>query len=173
MHIFYWVIMMKCSVDMPYPEIKVERKNLSLAKKLLAVYAGKYSEDTNIHNYIYQTFILEKDKEIKKIFMDIAIVEMHHLEMLGKLIKKLGVLPMFLEVKNNQPVWFSGNYVQYSNHYKDILLHNIQLEKITIQNYEKIIYSTRDVSVQHILKRIILDERLHIEIFTKLYQMAE
>ena len=46
-------------------------------------------------------------------------------------------------------------------------------EKLAIENYESVISKTNDENVKYILKRIILDERLHIEIFKNLYNQMK
>lgn len=164
---------MRYCVDMPYPEIKVERKNIELAKEILNVYAGEISEDTATHNYVFQMIMLHQDEEKKNILEGIAITEMHHLEILGLLIKELGLTPFYVGVQNGSTKWFSGEYVTYEKEWKKMLLDNIGLEELAIRNYEKIIDKTDDENVKHILKRIILDERLHIEIFSKLYNQTK
>lgn len=156
-------------MDMPYPEIKVASKNLETACALFNLYAGEVSEDTSIHNYIFQMMMVE-DVEIKKLLKEIAITEMHHLEILGLLIKALGLSPLFVGVSNQKTKWFSGEYVNYERDLKNILLDNIRLEETAIKKYEEVISIANDSNIEHILKRIILDERLHIEIFSKLYQ---
>lgn len=159
---------MKFNVDMPYPEVKVERKDLELAKKVFNLYAGEVSEDTSTHNYVLQALMFSENEEIRKILKEIAIVEMHHLELLGTLIKKLGLVPLFLSTNNNKIKWFSGSYVFYEKDLKKVLLKDIYIEKMAIKNYETLISETSDKNIIHLLKRIILDERLHIEIFEKL-----
>mgnify|MGYP001102517944 CR=1 FL=1 len=163
---------MQVKVDIPYPEVKVSSKNIKLAKEILSSYAGPISEDTAIHNYMFQYLILEND-EIKNILKEIAIVEMHHLEILGELVKKLGLTPLYLSVINDKTKWFSGEYVTYEKELKNILLDNIRNEELAIKNYEKIIIQTDDEYVKYILKRIILDEKLHIQVFMKLYSQVK
>ncbi len=163
---------MQVKVDIPYPEIKVKEKNIKLAKEILSSYAGSVSEDTAIHNYIFQYLILEND-EIKNILKEIVIVEMHHLEILGELVKKLGLTPLYLSVSNDNTKWFSGEYVTYEKELKNILLDNIRNEELAIKNYEKIIIGTDDEYVKYILKRIILDEKMHIQVFMKLYSQVK
>ena len=162
---------MQVKVDIPYPEIKVKEKNIKLAKEILSSYAGSVSEDTAIHNYIFQYLILEND-EIKNILKEIVIVEMHHLEILGELVKKLGLTPLYLSVSNDNTKWFSGEYVTYEKELKNILLDNIRNEELAIKNYEKIIIGTDDEYVKYILKRIILDEKMHIQVFLNLYSLV-
>jgi bacterioferritin len=160
---------MEYKVNVPYPEIKVEKKDNDLALKIFNSYAGEVSEDVAIHNYIYQSLVIQ-DEEIKKILRGIAIVEMQHLDTLGTILKLLGFKPLFLSVKDNKTEWFSGKYINYESNLNNILLDNIKSEESAIKNYENIISCTTDEYVIHILKRIILDERLHIEIFEKLYK---
>lgn len=163
---------MQYKVDLPYPEIKVEKKDVNLAKELLSLYAGEVSEDTAVHTYIFQMLLMHENKELKEVFRGIAITEMHHLEILGVLIKKLGLTPLYLSTSQDCIKWFSGSYVSYEKKWKELLLQNIRSEELAIQNYERIISKTNDEQVIHILKRIILDERLHIEIFSKFYQQS-
>lgn len=164
---------MQFKVDIPYPEIKVERKDPDLAKRIFNLYAGEVSEDTAVHDYIFQMLILNDDKDLKTIFREVAITEMHHLEILGLLIKELGFTPVYVSVEDNKAKWFNTSYVNYEKNLKNILLDDIRIEEIAIKKYEEVIASTSDLNVQHILKRIILDERLHIEIFTKLYEQIK
>ena len=158
---------MEYRVNIPYPEVKVEKKDIEIAKDLLNSYAGRTSEDSAIHDYVFQE-MMQNNEEIKKILKGISIVEMHHLEILGKLIYALGLTPLFASVVDGRTKWFSGEYVNYEKNWQQTLLDNIYQEEIAIRNYEKIIEKTKDENVGHILKRIILDERVHIEIFTKL-----
>lgn len=45
---------MKFCLDEDYPEIKVDKKDKNLAIYLLNSYTGIVSEDTAIHNYVFQ-----------------------------------------------------------------------------------------------------------------------
>ena len=163
---------MQYKMDLPYPEVKVNKKDIPLAKEILYSYAGKVSEDTAVHDYIFQ-MMMQDDEELKKILRGIAIVEMHHIEILGKLIYALGLTPIFASVENDYTEWSSGKYIDYNNNWRQTLMNNIYQEQEAIRNYEKIILKTNDNNIKHIIKRIILDERLHIEIFTKLLEQTK
>lgn len=160
---------MEYRVNIPYPEVKVEKKDIEIAKDLLDAYAGRISEDSAVHDYVFQMMMQDKE-ELKKILRGIAIVEMGHIDILGRLIYALGLTPLFASVEENHTKWFSGEYVNYEKNWEQTLRDNIYQEEAAIRNYEKIILKTNDVNVKHILKRIILDERVHIEIFTKLLE---
>lgn len=162
---------MEYRVNIPYPEVSVEKKDIEIAKDLLNSYAGRVSEDSAIHDYVFQ-MMMQDNEEIKKILRGVAIVEMEHLDILGRLIYALGLIPLFASVVDNKTKWFSGEYVNYEKNWEQTLLDNIFQEEVAIKNYEKIIAKTKDKNVKYILKRIILDERIHIEIFTKLLEQT-
>ena len=82
---------MQYQANLPYPEIKNIPKNILYAKILSFAYAGSTSEETAVHQYIYQSYFFKDD--IKDILEHIAIVEMKHSELLGQAILKLGLNP--------------------------------------------------------------------------------
>lgn len=149
--------------NLPYPDIKVEKENIEYAKLLMYPYASMISEDTATHLYMYQSFIL--DDNIGRILENIAIVEMHHLEMLAKTINLLGLKP---EYKSNDIPWTS-NYVNYNTNLKDILKINIEAETLAIKNYQNLIKVINDKYIRKMLERIIVDEEIHLKIFNDLY----
>lgn len=150
--------------NLPYPGIKVEKENIEYAKLLMYPYASMVSEDTATHLYMYQSFIL--DNNIGRILENIAIVEMHHLEMLAKTINLLGLKP---EYKSNDIPWTS-NYVNYNTNLKDILKINIEAETLAIKNYQNLIKVINDKYIKKMLERIIVDEEIHLKIFNDLYK---
>lgn len=159
---------MKCFVDKPYPPIKVTKANKEYAKLLLKNYAGQISEDTAIHLYMYQSLVCS-DEDLAKTLKDIAIVEMHHLEMLGELITLLGVKPVYGTIKNDYfKPWTSTN-VNYNICLKNMLEIDIKNEEIAIKNYKENINCIDDIFIINILERIIEDEVLHIKIFKYYY----
>lgn len=147
---------------LPYPEIRVEKENIEYAKLLMYPYASMVSEDTATHLYMFQSFIL--DDEIGKILENIAIIEMHHLEMLAKTINLLGLKP---EYKSNDIPW-NSNYVNYNTNLKDILKINIDGETLAIKNYNNLIKVIDDKYIKELLRRIIIDEEIHLKIFNDL-----
>lgn len=153
---------MKFCLEKPYPPIEVERENVEYAKILLEDYAGSGGEDTAIHEYFYQSIV---EENVKEILLGIARVEMHHLNMLGELIWKLGYTPSFYTVDSNIEcvIPWTSKYVDYSCDLKSILLMDIEREKNTIKRYQKHIEEIDDKYIKRILERIIEDEKIHIE----------
>jgi bacterioferritin len=148
----------------PYPPIKVQSKNKYYAEILFNDYAGMISEMSAINQYLYGYFISDIDKETAKLFENISITEMLHMEILAKLIVLLGEKPTFRGGYNTNNYW-SGKYIFYKDDIKKQLEYSIDIEKKAIQNYLNDIKLIKDVYIQDILKRIILDEEVHIKLF--------
>lgn len=162
---------MKCYVDLPYPEVKVEKSNIEYAKILLDSYAGKISEDSAAHLYIFQHIVLEdKYKEYSDILKKIGIVEMHHLELLGETIRKLGIEPVFMsyDKSKNKLIPWKSNYINYNVNIRDIINIDIDAEKKAIEYYKYTIEIIKDKYIRNLIERIIMDEELHLKIFKEL-----
>lgn len=150
------------SSELPYPQIEVET-NLPLAKMLMPLYAGINSETTAVMTYTYQSYVTPSFKEISSILENIAIVEMRHHEILGKLIFALGGYPVI-----GARQYWNGSMANYTLNPKKFLKQNIEAERNAISNYEQTILAIDNENVKSILARIILDEEVHVKIFEKL-----
>ena len=162
---------MNVKLDLPYPEIRIEGKNEYYADLLLQDYAGQVSETTAALLYSYQHFEkFNTNKEFAKIIEEISIVEMKHLEMLGKLIKLLGKNPMYItcETRGDDCTFWNAGYVNYETNLEKMLEIDIMSEQKAIRNYQIHKDMINDKYIKKILDRIILDEKRHLEIFNKL-----
>lgn len=161
----------KFKVDEPYPEPKVERKNIYNANILLQDYAGVVSELTAISLYSYQHFVSDDIyKEYAKVIGEISMVEMKHLELLGETIKLLGVKPTYVNsVCPCGQVW-TASYVNFTDKIKEMLLEDIKAEQRAIENYRHHLFLINDKYIKKLLERIILDEELHLKVFKELYK---
>ncbi len=155
-------------LENPYPPIQVEKECEKYANILLEDYAGEGGEDTAIHEYLFQSFV---EEEVAETLKKIAVSEMHHLDILGKLIWKLGVTPSFYTVDSSidYHIPWTSKYLNYSLNLNDILVGDIEREQKTIKRYQKHIEEIDDIYVQAILRRIIEDEEQHILCLERLY----
>lgn len=170
---------LKCHSDIPMPEVKVERKNMDYARLLYSAYAdGDASELVAITQYLYHSETIPVE-EISDSIKCISLIEMHHLDMIGDLIKELGGKPFFFN--SNEYFWSSGivAYVDKihdrSDHdvsQKDIIClkidKDIQGELSAINQYEILYKNINDIYVRKVLDKIISDEKTHIKIFQEL-----
>jgi bacterioferritin len=154
------------SLDIPYPPIEIERRNTNYAQLLLHDYAGAQGELTALTQYFYQHLLTKyRYKEFSSTMEYISIEEMRHMEMLGELIVLLGGNPLYRTIDQyNSTYWTSENVSPLQNIHK-FLNANIKSENIAIDNYRLRITQIRDVKIQHVLERIILDEEHHIATF--------
>ena len=162
---------MKCRVDKPYPEVRVERKNIEYAKLLLDDYASEVGEDRAIHQYVYQKFDKFKDNPLfSKTLSQIAMVEMRHLELLGETIKLLGVNPefRFVDKNTNYLVYWNSSFVDYTTDIVEMLRSDIKIEEEAIRKYRYHISLINDKYIKALLYRIIEDEEVHIKCFNML-----
>lgn len=123
-------------------------------------------ELTAITQYIYEHIELKRFEDFSKILLSIAIEEMHHLDLIGDLIKKLGKKPYYMS--KNECFWNAKNVKYHFNNVYDMLMFNIESEKKAILGYKEAIKCTQNKSIQDLLERIILDEQTHLEIFNRL-----
>lgn len=154
-------------LDEPYPSIKNLQENKKLAYKIKKVYAGNYSELSCTMKYIYQSLILNDElKEIKEALKKIAIVEMHHLDILGKMLIKLGLNPAYTYInKSDNETYWQSDLIDYSTDIIEFLHTNIKIEEKAIKEYQKLIKYADDEIITDIFQRIILDEENHVRIF--------
>ncbi|HAK73436.1 MAG TPA: manganese catalase [Sporomusaceae bacterium] len=153
----------------PYPEVQVSGENLHYAALLLQDYAGMAGELTAINQYIYHYISLQHTyPAIADAARHIAIIEMHHFEMLGKTIELLGKAPVVHFPDYGGMRFWSSKFVYYGGNIYDKLTCNIQHEADAIRSYRNRLRQIADPCIRAVLERIILDEELHFHVFSKL-----
>ena len=155
-----------------YPKILDIEPNFNYAKILMESYAGRVSEDTAIHLYLYQSLSSEDVwEEYSKIMLKISEVEMIHFRLLGSAIVKLGGLPVIGSIGKDKimRLW-SSDYVNYELTLKEMLEIDIEAESNAIKDYEHILTLIKDPNIIKLIERILEDERIHLAIFKQLYQ---
>lgn len=147
----------------PYPQIDYIERNKNYANILYNDLAGENSELTAITQYLFQNLNMIEYKETTKIMLSIAIEEMHHLEILGQIIKKLGGTPYLMG--NDGKYWTSANLRYDTSDIETVMKYNIASERNTIEGYRKAMLYTNNRTIRSIFERIIIDEKTHIRIF--------
>jgi bacterioferritin len=157
-----------CALPEPYPRPKVVQQNLYYASLLLEDYAGNVSELTAINQYMHHHFMFDNHyQDLAELEECIAIIEMHHLELLAETIIRLGVEPKYRTITNNSKFFWDASYVYYGKDVYDRLAADIAAEKQAIKNYRKHCYLIEDIHVKKLLERIIKDEEYHLKLFTE------
>lgn len=161
----------KYSINLPYPEPMIEMQNIEYANILLKDYAGAVSEFTAISLYVYQHFVSEGQyKDYAELIGGVSVVEMKHLELLGETIKLEGIKPMYFDNAVPHGKLWSPMYVNYTTYIMAMLKEDIKSEQKAIENYKYHITLIQDKHIIKLLERIILDEELHLKLFTQEYE---
>lgn len=159
----------KYKLDIPYPEVKVENKNKHYAALLSNDFAGAVSEMTAVTQYVNHSLKTEPlDNEVYEALKCIAMVEMHHLEMVGELILKLGGEPYYGRVKKDKFQCWTPRFIVYGKDIRGMLKADIQGEVDAIAQYKRHIDEINDKHIKNLLERIVKDEEYHIEILDRL-----
>lgn len=155
----------------PYPPITPQKNPCCYARLLAEDYAGVQSELTAITQYLYQSVQTQAEPALSKTLAHIARDEMHHLQILAKLIRALGGDPQY-RARTNPTMghFWSGQNVCYQTAVADLLFQDIQGEKAAIEGYRRRIACILDESVRQNLQRILLDEERHLALLTRLLQ---
>ena len=94
----------------PYPEIRVEGRNLRYARAMLSNMGGGTSEMSAASLYLYDQLVCAGEEALAQTFHEVAMVEFHHLEIFGALAEQLGGEPRLWSVQRGRRVWWSPEY---------------------------------------------------------------
>ena len=120
--------------------------------------------------YIYQNYITRLyNEDVAEVLERIAITEMHHHDILGTTIARLGGNPVI----GADNCWWTGANVNYAVNLKEMLLDNIKAEQAAIQNYRRTIAKLTNQSIIETVECIIADEEGHIATFAVLLKYLE
>lgn len=154
--------------NIPYPEIPKLYPNPRYCQRIYDSFAGKEGELTAITQYIYEHMYFQQEKGISTILQEIAIEEMKHLNILGKILVTLGGKPIY---QNSQKrIWSAQNLDYNTCDIKEAMKKNIKAEEKAILDYRKLLYYTKNPYLRKVYERIILDEETHLKIFRKILQ---
>ncbi len=158
--------------DLPYPDLsglKKDRRNVCI---LAPAYADCHSETTAIFQYIFHSFSFDAKgfKEFADMLLSIAVSEMHHLDLLGEAIIRLGADPVFARRSPEKCDFYTTAFVNYSTEPAAMLTADISGETQAIQIYEQMLEKLSDPTLCALISRIILDERLHLQRLKSAYR---
>lgn len=158
--------------NLPYPDLRGLAADCSNARVLMPAYADADSEMTAVLQYIFHGFNFRARgmSEYADMMEAVAIAEMHHLDLLGEALVKLGVSPVYSRRPPNKCDFYSACYVDYSTLPAAMLSADITAETRAIRGYEEMLDKLTDTTLNALVSRILLDERLHLERFRTAYR---
>ena len=153
-------------VNTPYPEITGATRDLKTVGILKNLMSSQDGELRGVLQYFYQSSVGNNiQSEIANILEEISIVEMMHMEQLSHAIVDFGGDPKY---DNSQGQFFNTGVVNYTQKLREALEQNIRLEEGAIRNYNNAINMVENQSLKNLFRRIIEDEKLHLQVFTHL-----
>ena len=159
-------------------EYKKEKLRITIEEDAAALkivspaYAGDEGELCAVLQYIYQHILFDNMgcKDYANILLKIAITEMKHLEILGKLILKLGAAPVYSYLPPYPINYFSARTVSYSKNPQKMILDDIAAEQYAIDTYTKILCRVKNEQVAAVIQRIRMDEEEHLSTFKCIFK---
>ena len=157
-------------VNEPYPPARASGPNMVYAGEMLSNMGGCVSEMSAVSLYFYNDLIAEASyPAIASCFHQISLIEMHHLEIFGKLALALGTDPRLWSTRCSRKLYWSPAFNRYPREIKAILRNSIDAESAAIAKYSAQAEQIKDPYIVENLRRIILDEQRHLDIFHSLY----
>ncbi len=152
-------------VDLPYPELDKIEKDIKSAVIISPAYASMHGELNAVLQYMYHYFIFKQTLNDKtaNVIMSISVAEMQHFKILGETLCKLGVNPIFTKTPPYGYNYYTSAGVSYSTTPIKMLIDDISGEILAIKTYEKMLCGLKNEMVAAVIKRISLDEELHVK----------
>ncbi|MDE6059268.1 MAG: manganese catalase family protein [Clostridia bacterium] len=157
--------------DAPYPSLDGITEDYQTLRLISPAYAGREGELTATLQYVYQSVFLGANgmQKESKLLLDIAVTEMHHIQILGTLITKLGAPPVFTSCPPYPVGFYSASYVNYVKNPLGMIGADIIAERGAIAEYHRILGSLNNQKVYDVIERIIEDEKVHVAALEKLF----
>ena len=160
--------------ELPYPSTDGLTTDLESVSIISPAYAapGKAVEMTASLQYIYQHFMFKKYKmdDIADTLEGIAIAEMMHLDYLGTMIAFMGGPPVYRQRPLFPSRFYNAENVKYYTEPKRMIAQDIQDEIDAINLYKHMLTQLKNQRVAAVISRIILDEKLHLQIFKEILE---
>lgn len=135
------------------------------ARILSAAYSTSAGELNASLQYIYHSisFWESNDERRADLLKSIAINEMHHLELLGKALAKLGSAPVYTFNPPHLFNFYSTKFVSCSRTLRNMIEDDIMGEKYAIYGYERMLPRLKSSTLRLLICRILEDENVHLE----------
>lgn len=161
----------------PYPPPVATAPNENYALLVRSSFCGRESELTAVMTYFYHAVrFAECGAALSRTLLDIAICEMHHLDLLSRLLLSLGSDPRFycaLAPNDNPGGWWSAlpdTIICYAPDLGAALRADIESERAAIAEYQSAAAYIDDPGISALLLRILRDEQHHLALFEELYR---
>lgn len=156
--------------EQKYPSLEEIGEDFAALRLISPAYAGRDGELTAVLQYVYQSVIFSEEGrgEFARALIEIAVNEMHHLEVLATMIAKLGAPPVFTACPPYPVGYYSAACVNYTKNPRQMICADICAEENAISCYETILCRIKNAPVAAVVSRILEDEKEHLKKFNAL-----
>ncbi len=156
--------------EKPYPSVEGVCPDCRALRIISPAYASSMGELNSILQYNYHAVMFDSKglEEYAKILDSVAMAEMLHLKLLGKLICALGAPPVYSVCPPAGFNFYSAKFVSYSRSLKNMVEDDVLSERHAIMSYAHMLDRLRNDRVAEIIARILEDEKIHLQAFTEL-----
>ena len=153
------------STDSPYPSAEGMGRDRESVRIISPAYADRGSELTAILQYVFHATVFSglQMKQYSRLLTEIAVSEMHHLDMLGGMLYQMGALPVYTSCPPRLFDFYSTAAVSYSCEPEKMIQDDIHGEEEAIRQYQSMLRRLRNEQVSAVISRIICDEELHLQ----------
>ena len=149
--------------SLPYPDSDGIIKDPSLIN---LVASARVSELGDISDYIYFSLMLEDiEPALSALFEKMAMTEMRHFGLLGKMMIKLGGDPA-VRTRHSNPFYGKPERID-EQAVKRIVSGALEGEQAAMKNYLRLAASTQDKAASALLERIAADEEHHARMLSR------
>lgn len=158
---------MEFKAEKDYPSLDGITEDYKTLRAVSPAYAGAKGELTAVLQYVYQSILSEGlgKTEMSKKLLGIAVNEMHHLELLGTAILRLGAPPAFTACLPYPVGYYSASNVNYAKTPCEMIEADITAEREAIADYRRIAACVSNEPLIRLIERIIEDEEMHLSAF--------
>jgi len=151
-------------MNLPYPSVQVQERNLEYADLISVSYCGTISEMSAVMQYINnESRMINKKCLMGKTILGMALAEMMHMQILGEMIGLLGGTVCYTAKPPGGQQWvWSPQCLTLPERFDEMLQADLEREMATINQYNMHMRMIKDVHVNTVLYRIVQDEQYHI-----------
>lgn len=153
--------------ETPYPDLGGITPDGNAVKIIAPAYASECGELNAVLQYEYHRIQFEDQglQDYASLIQGIAVQEMNHMHILGSMLLKLGVSPVYVAYPPYPSNFYATRCVSYSRIPQKILIDDIAAEQSAIASYESMLRRLTNERVAAVIKRIKMDEEEHLVAF--------
>ncbi len=156
---------------LPYPTVG-KGKDEGAVNLIAPFYAGKRGELACVSQCLYQSICLSAEgKEFAADALNrIAEEDALHFQLLGKTILQLGVDPVLSVAPPKKRRWFDTSKIALVRQPAAMVLETLMFKRHTAKAYTAVASRIQNQDVQHLLLRLVLDEKKHANALAEVYR---